>query len=196
MQNAGEHVKQRESDAETFVRVARSILDGSTPVFLGCKLLIGPLNPLGVHDERPFVTRGLPRRVAARRRTGRACRSVPSWRGVLLLAVVGFPPMRRRTSLAVTLVLLTVVAGGGVTWVACVVRTHRAEVSQFREEHSAARIVGKTAEEIIAVYGQPYWQRGPDGNPEAIVYKQLKHGQYCDIELVDGVAVGVYFSFQ
>ena len=105
--------------------------------------------------------------------------------------------MRRPAPLALVVVVMLVVgAGGGVAWVAGVVRAHRAEVARFREEHSEARIVGKTAEAIIAVYGEPYWQRGPEGNPEAIVYKQLEHGQYCDIELVDGVAVGVNFSFQ
>ena len=45
-----------ESDAERAVRLAREILDGSMPVFLGCKQLLGPLNRLGVHHEKPFVT--------------------------------------------------------------------------------------------------------------------------------------------
>jgi hypothetical protein len=45
-----------ESDAERAVRIAREILDGSMPVFLGCKQLLGPLNRLGVHHEEPFVT--------------------------------------------------------------------------------------------------------------------------------------------
>src|SRR5438067_434727 len=45
-----------ESDAEKAVRIARGILDGSIPVFLGRKQLLGPLNRLGVHHEEPFVT--------------------------------------------------------------------------------------------------------------------------------------------
>src|SRR3712207_5197446 len=45
-----------EPDAERAVRIAREILDGSMPVFLGCKQLLGPLNRLGVHHEAPFVT--------------------------------------------------------------------------------------------------------------------------------------------
>jgi hypothetical protein len=45
-----------ESDAPKAVRIARSILDGSMPVFLGCKDLLGPLARLGVHHEKPFLT--------------------------------------------------------------------------------------------------------------------------------------------
>jgi hypothetical protein len=45
-----------ESDAKRAVRIAREILDGSMPVFLGCKQLLGPLNRLGVHHEKPFIT--------------------------------------------------------------------------------------------------------------------------------------------
>ena len=45
-----------EPDAERAVRIARAILDGATPVFLGCSQLLGPLTRLGVHHEEPFVT--------------------------------------------------------------------------------------------------------------------------------------------
>ncbi len=45
-----------ESDAERAVRIAREILDGSMPVFLGCKQLLGPLSRLGVHHEKSFAT--------------------------------------------------------------------------------------------------------------------------------------------
>jgi hypothetical protein len=45
-----------ESDAERAVRIAREVLDGKTPAFLGCKQLLGPLQRLGVDREEPFLT--------------------------------------------------------------------------------------------------------------------------------------------
>src|SRR5215204_6588847 len=45
-----------ESDAERAVRIAREVLDGRTPAFLGCKQLLGPLQRLGVDREEPFIT--------------------------------------------------------------------------------------------------------------------------------------------
>jgi hypothetical protein len=45
-----------ESDAERAVRIAREVLDGKTPAFLGCKKLLGPLQRLGVDREEPFLT--------------------------------------------------------------------------------------------------------------------------------------------
>ena len=45
-----------ESDAEHAVRIAREVLDGRTPAFLGCKQLLGPLQRLGVDREEPFIT--------------------------------------------------------------------------------------------------------------------------------------------
>ncbi len=43
-------------DAYHAVSIACSILDGSTPLFLGCKQLKGLLDRLGVHDEPEFNT--------------------------------------------------------------------------------------------------------------------------------------------
>jgi hypothetical protein len=45
-----------ELPSEKAVRIARGILEGSTPVFLGCKHLAGPLARLGVGREEPFIT--------------------------------------------------------------------------------------------------------------------------------------------
>jgi hypothetical protein len=45
-----------ESDAEQAVRIAKSILDGSAPVFLGCKQLCGLLHRLGLDRDKPYVT--------------------------------------------------------------------------------------------------------------------------------------------
>jgi hypothetical protein len=42
-------------DIQAAVALAASILDGSTPLFLGCKQLVGPLDRLGLHHEEPFV---------------------------------------------------------------------------------------------------------------------------------------------
>jgi len=77
------------------------------------------------------------------------------------------------------------------------VASGRAEIRKYRDEHSAARIVGKTSEEIISIYGKPYSaSKGSDGKPELIMYKQVEHGQYCTIVLKEGIATGVYFDFQ
>lgn len=43
-------------DAHQAVEIAQSILDGSVPLVLGCKRLVGPLARLGVHHQAPFVT--------------------------------------------------------------------------------------------------------------------------------------------
>jgi hypothetical protein len=43
-------------DAYQAVRIARSILDGSAPLFLGCKQLAGPLDRLGVLEQPEFNT--------------------------------------------------------------------------------------------------------------------------------------------
>ena len=46
------------SDAELAVRLARSILDGSMPVLLGCRKMVGPISRLGLDREDPFATFG------------------------------------------------------------------------------------------------------------------------------------------
>ncbi len=43
-------------DAQQAVEIARSIIDGSIPLVLGCKQLVGPLASLGVHHQEPFLT--------------------------------------------------------------------------------------------------------------------------------------------
>jgi len=45
-----------ESDAEQAVRIANSILDESTSVFVGCNQLVGLLQRLGVDRDEPYVT--------------------------------------------------------------------------------------------------------------------------------------------
>jgi hypothetical protein len=45
-----------ELDPEKAVRIARGIIEGSTPNFLGCKYLGAVLTRLGVGREEPFVT--------------------------------------------------------------------------------------------------------------------------------------------
>jgi len=45
-----------ESDAQLALRIAREILDGSTPVLLGCRRICGPIHRLGIDREKPFVT--------------------------------------------------------------------------------------------------------------------------------------------
>jgi hypothetical protein len=45
-----------ETDVQQAVRGARSILDGPTPLFLGCKQLQGPIMNMGIDREEPFVT--------------------------------------------------------------------------------------------------------------------------------------------
>jgi hypothetical protein len=45
-----------ESDAQAAVRIASEILDGSTPVLLGCRRICGPVHRLGIDREEPFVT--------------------------------------------------------------------------------------------------------------------------------------------
>jgi hypothetical protein len=105
-------------------------------------------------------------------------------------------PSTRRFGLIVAVVVVAIIAGG-VLWLANAVRTARAETREYREQHSEAKIVGKTADEIIAMFGEPYAaERGSDGKAVFIMYKQVKHGQYCGIALKDGVAVNVSFSFQ
>ena len=44
------------ADAYQAVRIARSIIDGSTPLFLGCIQLEGPLGRLGVREQPEFST--------------------------------------------------------------------------------------------------------------------------------------------
>jgi hypothetical protein len=107
--------------------------------------------------------------------------------------------MQSQRSPTRTLVIAVIVlaVGGGVLWVTNTVRVVRAEAREWREEHSEAKIVGKTADDIIATFGTPYAaERGPNGKPTVILYKQVKHGQYCGIAIRDGVAVSVSFSFQ
>ena len=53
----------------------------------------------------------------------------------------------------------------GGTWATHAIVIGRAETRQYREEHSEAKIRGKTAEEVIAMYGEPYaLERGRDGS--------------------------------
>jgi hypothetical protein len=65
---------------------------------------------------------------------------------------------------------------------------------EYQAAHSAAKVVGKTAEQIVSMYGPPYaMERGEDGKAIAIMYKDVKHGQYCGIHFEKGLAVGVSF---
>jgi hypothetical protein len=108
-------------------------------------------------------------------------------------------PKRSSTRRFVIIVAVVIVAvvGGGVLWIANAVRVARAETRAYREQHSETKIVGKTADEIIAMYGEPYTgERGPDGEPVFIMYKQVKHGQYCGIDFKDGLATKASFWFQ
>jgi hypothetical protein len=109
------------------------------------------------------------------------------------------PPRRslsRRVGAALTVAGLSAGAAA-VARVAAYVRTQRAEVRAFQEAHAPARIVGKTADEVIAAYGPPFIpDRTPGRPPTLLIYKQPSHGQYCAIALKDGVAVQVSFSFQ
>ena len=45
-----------ESDAQAAVRVAREILDGSTPLLWGCRRICGPIQCLGLARMEPFAT--------------------------------------------------------------------------------------------------------------------------------------------
>jgi hypothetical protein len=45
-----------ESDEQAALRIAREILDGSTPILLGCHRIRGPIQRLGIDHEKPFVT--------------------------------------------------------------------------------------------------------------------------------------------
>ncbi len=107
------------------------------------------------------------------------------------------PTLRNATNVVFIVCLLAVGAlVGGVLWLANGLRVMRAETHEWREAHSEAKIVGKTADEIIAMYGEPYFPptRGPDGTRVFITYKWRVH--YCVIALKDEVAVGVTFSLQ
>ena len=77
------------------------------------------------------------------------------------------------------------------------VRGHGAAIRAFQDSHSAALVTGKNAAQIFATFGKPFAvQRAGDGTPELILYKDVPLGQYCAIELRNGVAVAVSFSFQ
>lgn len=45
-----------ESDEQLAVRIARSILDGSMQLLLGCRQMIGPIRRLGLDHQEPFIT--------------------------------------------------------------------------------------------------------------------------------------------
>jgi hypothetical protein len=44
-----------ESDEQQALRIARSIVDGSLPLLLGCRKILGPLRRLGLDDEKPLI---------------------------------------------------------------------------------------------------------------------------------------------
>ena len=101
--------------------------------------------------------------------------------------------LSRRIVIFVAVAALAIV-GCGVLWVTYQVRNSRAEIREYQEAHSDAKIVGKRASEIIAMYGEPYaGERGSDGEYVFIMYKQVKQGQYCGIVIKDGVAAEVSF---
>ena len=45
-----------ESDAQLALRIARDILDGSTPILLGCRRICGAIHRLGIDRDEPFVS--------------------------------------------------------------------------------------------------------------------------------------------
>ena len=85
----------------------------------------------------------------------------------------------------------------GVGWLVNEIKIFKSGAREYQDTHSAAKIVGKTAEEIVALYGEPVTiNRDAIGTPDLIIYKDVKHGQYCSIGLKDGVAVSVSFHGQ
>jgi hypothetical protein len=48
--------KMNESDKLAVLRIACEILDGSTPLLLGCRRICAPIHSLGIDREEPFVT--------------------------------------------------------------------------------------------------------------------------------------------
>ncbi len=105
--------------------------------------------------------------------------------------------MRTRTPAIILIAAVVIAIIGGVSWIASGILAVQADVRQFREEHSEAKLSGKTADEIVAMYGKPFVSENEDnGKTSLIMYKQVKHGQYCGIHFKDGVAVRVVFWFQ
>jgi hypothetical protein len=66
-------------------------------------------------------------------------------------------------------------------------------MQEYRDAHSTDKIVGKTPEEIIKAYGEPYGRHSAGDQINFIMYRDGKHGQYCGIDFENGVAVRVSF---
>jgi hypothetical protein len=100
-------------------------------------------------------------------------------------------------TLGIAILVSLAVVGSVSAWSVSAVRVYQTEAREYREAHSGAKIVGKTPREIVKLYGEPYHvSRGSNGKIDIIMYKDVKHGQYCCITVENELAVGVSFSGQ
>jgi hypothetical protein len=98
--------------------------------------------------------------------------------------------MRVLTQSAIILALVLMVLG----WL---YHRERSGIKEYQDAHSAAKIIGKSVDEITSMYGKPYYvQSIAGGAPVEIVYKDVSHAQYCGIEIHNGIATKVIFWSQ
>ncbi len=105
--------------------------------------------------------------------------------------------MKRRHLTALTVAIIIAFMTALTIWLGIILHRAKVEAVEWQDAHSAAKIVGKTADQIVAIYGKPdSSERGPDGKLDNITYKDARGGQDCGISIQNAVATDVYFWAQ
>ena len=104
--------------------------------------------------------------------------------------------MRLKTSfksISIVLVVAVFTALALATFVIYSIQSDLARVRAFKETYSAEKVVGKSKDEIMRLYGQPrFVLRDEYGRVQIVVYNEDWH--YCNIHLRDDVAESVSFE--
>ncbi len=105
-----------------------------------------------------------------------------------------------RKPIRIVIAIAILLCGSGIVWLAHQVqvnRTDTAEIRQYKQEHSSDRIVGKTPDEVVAMFGEPHLQqRDAGGKTTLMTYRESTRGLRCEIVFLNGVATRVSFHAQ
>jgi hypothetical protein len=82
-----------------------------------------------------------------------------------------------------------------IAWCEIRIAREKDEFNAFREVHNDTKIIGRTEQDIVRMYGSPFnIDRSYGGEIESITYLDPGYWYYCHISMKSGVAVRVSFE--
>ena len=103
------------------------------------------------------------------------------------------PPILRRRRAIVLMAVLAAFLAVAVPVGTFAHRTRRG-IEAWEREHNGAAVIGRTPEEVIARFGNPYFlERDPATGAVTVIAYAGPYWNYCGIEFQQGVATRVRF---